>query len=67
MNDQMPALFFGHSNPMNALLENNYTKQWAAVGNSIPRPKWVLSVSAHWYFPSTTVTALTAPRPILVF
>lgn len=60
----MPAIFFGHGNPMNALLHNAYTEGWASIGKSIPRPKAVLCVSAHWYFPATAVTAMTAPRTI---
>ena len=49
---------------MNALLKNAYTDAWAAIGDSIPRPRAVLAVSAHWYFPATAVTAMTAPRTI---
>ena len=63
MTDPMPAIFFGHGNPMNALLRNAYTEGWAAIGESIPRPKAVLS-SAHWYLPGTAVTAMAAPRTI---
>jgi len=36
---RMPAVFFGHGNLMNALLENEYTAMWAAIGRSLPRPK----------------------------
>jgi 4,5-DOPA dioxygenase extradiol len=60
----MPAVFFGHGNPMNALLENSYTRGWAAIGEEVPRPSAVLSVSAHWYISGTSVTAMTAPRTI---
>jgi 4,5-DOPA dioxygenase extradiol len=60
----MPAIFFGHGNPMNALLKNAYTDGWATIGNQLPRPAAVLAVSAHWYFPSTAVTASLAPRTI---
>lgn len=60
----MPAIFFGHGNPLNALLRNPYTVGWAAVGDSLPRPKAILCVSAHWYFPATAVTAMAAPRTI---
>ncbi|HKP72424.1 MAG TPA: 4,5-DOPA dioxygenase extradiol [Pyrinomonadaceae bacterium] len=60
----MPAIFFGHGNPLNALQQNAYTKAWADIGASIPRPKAVLCVSAHWYFPATAVTAMRAPRTI---
>lgn len=60
----MPAIFFGHGNPLNALRRNAYTEAWAAIGRSLPRPKAILCVSAHWYFPATAVTAMTAPRTI---
>lgn len=60
----MPAIFFGHGNPMNALQRNAYTDSWARIGNEIPRPSAVLCVSAHWYISSTKVTAMTAPRTI---
>ena len=46
---KMPALFFGHGNPMNALSENSYSEEWRQIGKSIPKPKAVLAISAHWY------------------
>jgi 4,5-DOPA dioxygenase extradiol len=64
MTDLMPAIFFGHGNPMNALLKNAYTEGWAAVGGQLPRPKAVLAVSAHWYAPATALTVNPAPRTI---
>src|SRR5438309_2632299 len=60
----MPALFIGHGNPMNALLVNTYTQRWAAIGTSLPRPKAILSVSAHWYIEDAAVTVSTAPKTI---
>jgi len=60
----MPAIFFGHGNPMNALLKNDYTEAWAAIGAGLPRPRAVLCVSAHWYVAGTAVTAMAAPRTI---
>ena len=62
--NRMPVVFFGHGNPMNALARNSYTEGWATIGQSIPRPKAVLSVSAHWYVPGTAVTAMPRPRTI---
>ena len=34
------------------------------IGASLPRPKAVLSISAHWYIPETAVTAAANPRTI---
>jgi 4,5-DOPA dioxygenase extradiol len=64
MTQSMPAIFFGHGNPMNALARNAYTEGWAAIGASLPPPKAVLCVSAHWYLPGTAVTAMRLPRTI---
>ena len=64
MTTPMPAVFFGHGNPMNALMENEYTSAWAALGASLPRPTAVLAVSAHWYVPGTFATAMNRPRTI---
>lgn len=64
MADQLPALFFGHGNPMNAVQRNVYTEAWSAIGTSLPRPKAILSISAHWFIPQTGVTVSTAPRTI---
>lgn len=60
----VPALFFGHGNPMNALQDNAYTRAWGAIGRSIPRPRAILCISAHWYGEGTMVTAMERPRTI---
>jgi len=64
MTKPMPAIFFGHGNPMNALSKNTYTDGWNAIGRQLPRPKAILAVSAHWYIPATAVTAVSRPRTI---
>jgi len=64
MTDLMPAIFFGHGNPMNALSKNSYSESWANIGRTIRRPKAVLAVSAHWYVPQCAVTVTRAPRTI---
>jgi 4,5-DOPA dioxygenase extradiol len=64
MADLMPAIFFGHGNPMNALASNAYTEGWRLIGKQVERPRAILSVSAHWYLPGTGVTVSTAPRTI---
>jgi 4,5-DOPA dioxygenase extradiol len=60
----LPAIFFGHGNPMNALLRNSYTEAWSSIGAGLPRPKAILCISAHWYLPQTGLTVSTAPRTI---
>jgi 4,5-DOPA dioxygenase extradiol len=60
----MPAIFFGHGNPLNALLDNEYTKAWSHIGAQLRRPRAILSMSAHWYVPRTAVTAMDRPRTI---
>ena len=60
----MPAAFFGHGSPMNALTENRYTDAWRAFGEAVPRPRAILVVSAHWYINATAVTVMDRPRTI---
>ncbi|WP_280248166.1 4,5-DOPA dioxygenase extradiol [Nocardia abscessus] len=60
----MPAAFIGHGSPMNALDHNRYTAAWRAFGQSVPRPRAILVVSAHWYTNATAVTAMPRPRTI---
>ncbi|GED97020.1 4,5-DOPA dioxygenase extradiol [Gordonia crocea] len=60
----MPAAFLGHGNPMNALERNRYTESWRAFGRSVPTPRAIVVVSAHWYTNATAVTAMPLPRTI---
>jgi len=61
---RMPAVFFGHGSPMNAVLRNPYTEAWTSLGAELPSPKAILCVSAHWYVSSVALTVSTAPRTI---
>ena len=60
----MPAAFLGHGSPMNALDHNGYTEAWRAFGDSVPRPRAILAVSAHWYVNASAVTAMARPKTI---
>src|SRR5580693_8422543 len=60
----MPAAFFGHGSPMNALERNRYTEAWRAFGEDVPRPRAILVVSAHWYINASAVTAMARPRTV---
>lgn len=61
---RMPALFVGHGSPMNALEDNAYTREWAAIAASLPRPRAILCISAHWETAGVRVTAMERPRTI---
>lgn len=60
----MPVAFIGHGSPLNALESNRYTRAWAAFGRSVPTPRAILSISAHWFINATAVTAMQSPRTI---
>jgi len=61
---RMPALFIGHGSPMNTLELNDFTRAWRALGAALPRPRAILTVSAHWFIGATAVTAMARPRTI---
>ena len=63
-NAPIPAVFLGHGSPMNAVDRNRYTEAWRAFGESIPQPRAILAVSAHWCINATAVTAMETPRTI---
>lgn len=61
---RMPALFIGHGSPMNALEDTEWSRAWRRLGASLPRPKAILVVSAHWMTPGVGVTAMIQPATI---
>lgn len=61
---RMPALFIGHGSPMNAIEENEFSQAWREIGKKLPRPKGILSISAHWETPTSQVTAMKQPETI---
>lgn len=60
----MPVVFFGHGNPIYAIEPNAYTDGWVQLAASLPHPKAILCISAHWYTQGTGVTAMPKPRTI---
>lgn len=61
---KMPALFLGHGSPMNVIEENPFATGWEQLGKSIPRPRAIVSISAHWETVGTHVTVMDNPRTI---
>jgi len=64
---RMPVVFVGHGSPMNAIEDNIYTKVWKDLGEKIPRPKAILSISAHWQTRGTEVNDSLNPKQIYDF
>jgi 4,5-DOPA dioxygenase extradiol len=62
--ERMPVLFLGHGSPMNAIEENEFVQGFRNMAASIPKPKAILCISAHWYTNGTKVTAMEMPRTI---
>lgn len=60
----MPVVFVGHGNPLNAIEKNKYTDAWGALADSLPRPRAILAISAHWFVPGSRVTVNELPRTI---
>jgi 4,5-DOPA dioxygenase extradiol len=62
--EQLPVLFVGHGDPMNAIRQNEFTQSWQLVGKSMPKPTAILCISAHWETQGTFVTAMQKPKTI---
>ena len=61
----MPVVFAGHGSPMSAIENNAYTAAWEKIGKELPRPRAILSVSAHWFTRGTRVQ--TDPHPQQIY
>lgn len=60
----MPVLFVGHGSPMNAIEDNEFSRSWRDLGRSLPRPRAILCISAHWETPGVAVTSVSHPPTI---
>ena len=62
---RMPAVFVGHGNPMFAIEDSEYGRAWRALGESLPAPRAILVVSAHWMTRGATMVHVGAkPKTI---
>jgi len=62
---RMPVAFIGHGSPENALGNNPFSNTWKRLGEMIPKPALILSISAHWVTQEgIAVTAIEHPRTI---
>lgn len=63
----MPLLFIGHGNPMNAIEDNQYSREWERLGKELPKPQAIVCMSAHWTTEGSFVTAMDMPPTIRDF
>lgn len=62
---KMPVVFIGHGSPMNAISDNQFTRTIKAYGETLPKPRAVLVVSAHWLTPGQTLVDIQShPKTI---
>jgi len=61
---RMPVVFVGHGSPVNAIEDNRWSRGFAELGRLVPRPRAVVSVSAHWFVAGTYLTGDAHPRTI---
>lgn len=64
---KMPAIFIGHGSPMNALANNDFTKHLEVLGQTLPIPKKILMISAHWMTKGVELQASPNPKMIYDF
>jgi 4,5-DOPA dioxygenase extradiol len=62
---KMPTIFVGHGSPMNAIEDNEFTRNWEEIVKKIPKPEAILSVSAHWYTHGSRI--MDAIQPEMVY
>ncbi len=62
--ERMPLLFLGHGSPMNAIEENQFVTGFRDVAKTLPKPKAIICISAHWFTKGTKVTAMELPQTI---
>ncbi|WP_080903466.1 4,5-DOPA dioxygenase extradiol [Parabacteroides sp. Marseille-P3160] len=60
----MPVMFIGHGSPMNAIEDNEFSREWSSIGRSLPTPQAIVCISAHWETKGTSVTTSKHPQTI---
>lgn len=49
---------------MNAIEDNDYTRGWKDIAKRIPKPKAIISISAHWFTEGTKIMNEEMPKTI---
>ncbi len=64
MKESLPTLFLSHGSPMHAVQPGPVGRAWATLGRTLPRPRAILMVSAHWETSVPMVTGNPQPETI---
>jgi 4,5-DOPA dioxygenase extradiol len=64
MTTHQKILFVGHGSPMTIIEDSPWTEKWEQLGKTLPPPKAILMVSAHWYTDATYIQADQKPAMI---
>jgi 4,5-DOPA dioxygenase extradiol len=62
--EKMPTLFIGHGSPMNIISDNDFTRSLTKLGKTLPRPRAIMVISAHWLTDGTYVACMEKPSTI---
>jgi len=65
--DRMPVLFIGHGSPMNAVEDNEFVRGFRSIAQTLPKPRAILCISAHWFVRGSMITAMEMPKTIYDF
>ncbi|MCX8000571.1 MAG: 4,5-DOPA dioxygenase extradiol, partial [Leptospiraceae bacterium] len=61
---KFPIIFVGHGSPMNAIEENEFVVGFRDIAKTIPKPKAIFAISAHWLTSGTRITSQEKPKTI---
>lgn len=61
---RMPAMFVGHGSPLNGVEDNRFSKGWASMAATFPKPRAILCVSAHWISRGSRLSSSSKPKTI---
>lgn len=61
---KIPMIFVGHGSPMNAIEDNQFTRNWKEMAKAIPKPEAIVSFSAHWFTKGTKIMDEDNPKTI---
>jgi len=64
MTTRMPVLFVGHGSPMNAIEDNVWSRGFKELALTLPEPRAIVAISAHWYVDGTCATDNDRPETL---